>query len=215
MTLFNSLLKAGQDTKAHHSAWLDLIREKIWIRIKYEEEMIPSLDALDRHWKRSCWVHCIWNQAISNNIIYPSLLNYGWKQPDSSTLSIDWDSDTNVTQIRERVSLIRKGCGCKTGCQTSRCKCKKGSHYCGLGCKCQGCMNLPLTSQSRNVVDLDVQTSSSESEIDFEDEVDNIMEDVFGDFLLDRDYDSDLQESVEDNDEMEVDIGHVDTVLPL
>ena len=32
----------------------------------------------------------------------------GWKQLTSQTLEVDWDSDTNVSQIRHRVSLIRK-----------------------------------------------------------------------------------------------------------
>ena len=99
---------------SHHSAWLALMREKIWVRIKYEEEMIPSFDSMDRHWKRSCWVRCVWNQAVSNNITYPVLHGNGWKQVDSTTLAIDWDSDSNVTEIRDRVSLIQKGCGCKT-----------------------------------------------------------------------------------------------------
>jgi len=54
MSIFNSLLKSEQDATSHHSGWLALMREKIWVRIKYEEEMIPSYDALERHWKRSC-----------------------------------------------------------------------------------------------------------------------------------------------------------------
>ena len=37
---------------------------------------------------------------------------------------------------------MRKGCGCKTGCQSSRCKCKRTGNYC-YGCKCVGCYNLP------------------------------------------------------------------------
>ena len=97
MSIFNSL----QDATSHHSGWLALMREKIWVRIKYEEEMIPSYDALERHWKRSCWVQCVWNQATCNNIIYSVLHGNGWKQVDSTTLAIDWDSDSNVAAIRE------------------------------------------------------------------------------------------------------------------
>lgn len=202
MSIFNSLLKGEQDATSHHSGWLALMREKIWVRIKYEKEMIPSYDALERHWKHSCWVQCVWNQATSNNIIYPVLHGNGWKQVDSTTLAIDWDSDSNVTTIRDRVALIQKGCGCKTGCQTNRCKCKKSNHACGPGCKCQSCTNLPQTSPPSQVANLD-QESSSESELDFTDyEVDNIMEEVFGDR---GETDSDISVSTEDNEDMDLD----------
>lgn len=56
VTLYNSLTKNGQSPLAHHSAWLADIRDRIWSKIKYEEEMIPSDGALARHWMRSCWV---------------------------------------------------------------------------------------------------------------------------------------------------------------
>ena len=192
-TLFNSLIQTGQEVTSHHSAWLALIREKIWVRIKYEEEMIPSDEALKRHWKRACWVQRVWSQAASNNITYPSLEDSGWKLLDSTSLAIDWDSGDNITLIRDRVALIKKGCGCKTGCQTTRCKCKRGSHYCGPGCKCQGCINLPVPQTS--VVTLD-QDSSSESEVDFDEEIQTIMQEVFG---------GDLQETTEENEDMEMD----------
>ena len=108
---------------------------------------------------------------------HPALQSYGWKQPDPSTLSIDWDSELNITQIKDRVSLIQRGCGCKTGCQNACCKCRKGGRHCGPGCKCQGCVNV-LIQQS----DLDLPSSleSEESDVDLEKEVDNIMDDVFG-----------------------------------
>ena len=80
--------------------------------------MIPSYDALHRH----CWVA---SQATSNHITYPPLHSSGWKQPDQDILFINWDSENNVGQIRARVALFRKGCGCKTACHTARCKCNK------------------------------------------------------------------------------------------
>ena len=101
--------------------------------------MIPSSDALLRHWKRSCW-----RQAASNHIVYPSLEDIGWRKPDSNTLVIDWDSEANLSRIKEQVALARKGCGCKTGCSSARCKCKKRNSHYGPGCKCTGCTNLPV-----------------------------------------------------------------------
>lgn len=80
--------------------------------------MIPSDSALDRHWKRSCWVLGVWRQAHRNNINYPPLSGNGWKQLNADTLEIDWDSEDNLTEVRTRVAFIKKGCGCKTGCVT-------------------------------------------------------------------------------------------------
>ena len=106
MTLFNSHFVRGQQPEAHHSAWLDVIREKIWLRIRYEEEMLPSYAALQRHWKRSCWMASVWKQATSNQITYPPLHTSGWKQPDPNTLLIDWDSENNVSQIKRGVTQL-------------------------------------------------------------------------------------------------------------
>ena len=122
MTVFNSLESENSTAHAHHTAWLDFLRERIWSKIKYEEEMIPSDDALFRHWKRSCWVVSVWKQATANHIMYPPLDGNGWKQTDQNTLVVDWDSEDNIAQVRTTVALIKKGCGCKTGCLTSRCK---------------------------------------------------------------------------------------------
>ena len=47
-----------------------------------------------------------------------------------------------MTNIRKTVALMRKGCGCKTSCQSSRCKCKRAGNDC-YGCKCVGYCNLP------------------------------------------------------------------------
>ena len=162
-TLFNSLVIDDQPHTSHHSIWLDTIREKIWTRIQHEDQMIHSYDSLLRHWKRSCWVRSVWSQSTSNHITCPPLNDHGWKQPDQNTLSIDWDSESNVSQIRSRVDLICKGCGCKTGCHTARCKCKKRHQCCGVGCKCSGYTNLPLQATSHpSNTDLDSDSSSED-----------------------------------------------------
>ncbi len=67
---------------------------------------------------------------------YPPLNGNGWKQPDANTLVIHWDNDEHLSNVRTRVALLRKGCGCKTGCLSHRCKCKKSGTHCGPGCKC-------------------------------------------------------------------------------
>ena len=88
VTLFNSV-QPDSDHQKRHDQWLDLIRDQIWTRIQFEEEMIPSSDALLRHWKRSCWVSSVWKQAAaSNHIVHPPLEVFGLKKPDPNTLVI-------------------------------------------------------------------------------------------------------------------------------
>lgn len=146
--------------------------------------MIPSSDALLRHWKRSCWVSSVWKQAASNHIVHPPLEVFGWKRPDPNTLVIDWDSETNTSRIREQVALIRKGCGCKTGCSSARCKCKRHNSHCGPGCKCTGCTNLPvevLATGQDEISDTESEVSSYGSDEQLELNVRQVMTDVFGD----------------------------------
>ena len=42
--------------KQQHINWLDDVRNNIWDRTQFENNMVPSADALYRHWLRSCWV---------------------------------------------------------------------------------------------------------------------------------------------------------------
>lgn len=145
--------------------------------------MIPSDSALERHWKRSCWVLSVWRQANSNNINYSPLNGHGWKQVNSNTLEIDWDSEDNITEVRTRVAFIKKGCGCKMGCVTNRCKCKRNNNHCGPGCACQSCGNLPAQAapDGREIeVAETVDPGGDEYDSDLEAEVDDIMYRVFG-----------------------------------
>ena len=197
MSLFNSV--SEDNPIIIHSTWLQLLRERIWSKIKYEEEMMPSDEALRRHWKRACWVLSVYEQCTQNNIRYPPLVGNGWNLGNSN-LTIDWDSAENMMNIRQTVALMRKGCGCKTGCQSSRCKCKRAGNYC-YGCMCVGCCNLPGPTPGQ-VTDSTLLTpfvSGSEEERDnesykkLEEDVDATMLEVFGDY--------DIQ-SVSENDSL-------------
>ncbi len=116
MSLYNSTASNGT-LYMRHNDWLSLIRDRIWARIHYEEEMIPSCDALSRHWKRACWVFSVWSQSTANVMTYPPLENHGWKQPQQNTLTIDWDSENNVTSVKERVALIRRDAAARLAAQ--------------------------------------------------------------------------------------------------
>ena len=48
------------------------------------------------------------------------------------------DSIENLQQVQETVDyLTQAGCMCKTGCESKRCECKKGSLHCGPSCQCK------------------------------------------------------------------------------
>ena len=107
--------------------------------------MVPSTEALRRHWKRSCWVIDMWRQADRNTMQVADITSCGWNVIDG-ILSIDWDSNENQATVNERVLLLTKGCKCKTGCTTGRCGCQKKGQSCSEGCACLHCSNLPNTS---------------------------------------------------------------------
>ena len=82
----------------------------------FEDSLIPSVDALYRHFLRAMWVIHYWKQSTNNTITLPPIENYGWKK-SSGTVSPDWDSDENIKAIEDRVSFLLKGCKCeKTQC---------------------------------------------------------------------------------------------------
>ena len=53
-------------TLEQHRVWLEDIWQNIWDCIQFEDETIPSVHALYRHWKRVCWVIDMWHQANRN-----------------------------------------------------------------------------------------------------------------------------------------------------
>ena len=182
ITLFNSFSDTSINSLAHHSNWLDKIRERVWSKIKYEEEMVPSISALKRHWKRSRYVVGIWKQATNNIMTYPPLEENGWRLSEDNALMINWDSSEHMSLVRDRVALIRKGCGCRTGCKTNRCKCKKNDVCCGPGCTCDNCSNHSANHHVTRPGQEESEESSEESEEenDLNEQVDEIMYSVFG-----------------------------------
>ena len=53
---FKNFTTPGLTVKQQHSNWLEDIRQNISYRVKFENEMIPSDEALKLHWTRSCWI---------------------------------------------------------------------------------------------------------------------------------------------------------------
>ena len=118
-----------------------------------------------------------------------------------------WDSEENTKRVEQTVQYLTKGCKCKTGCVTKRCKCQKGQLLCGPSCQCTNCTNTCTTnshtSPASDITDQqlmviheqareedgvdeyldefsDVYMDSDDDTVQFDDEVNKIMEQVFG-----------------------------------
>lgn len=143
----------------------------------------------------------VWRQATENHIHYPPLQGNGWKQPQPGVLEIDWDSDESIAQVRVTVTLVKKGCGCKTGCLSAWCRQKKAGNHCGPGCKCLRYSNLPIpTSPDVHETD-ESEDLDSDSDGEIEKDVDEIMDVVFGgyDGEGDSETQSDFEAGISDN----------------
>ena len=140
-SLMNSFSQTNLSPLDQHRKWLNHIRQTIWDRISSENETIPSLEALHYHWLRSCWVLSMWQQAQSSQMNLASLNGNGWEMEDG-VLKIFWDTPENMKKVKDRVRLLMNGCGCKSGCRTGRCGCRKRGSVCGAGCRCMNCENV-------------------------------------------------------------------------
>ena len=129
-----------QDILQQHHSFLNVIREATWSGT-FEDELLPSNDALKFHWLRACWVGCVWGRSTEWEFDYPSLTEFGWSVSDDGSVCVIWDSDKNINEIRKCVLYLTRGCGCKGGCVNNRCKCKKEGRICTPGCSCRNCEN--------------------------------------------------------------------------
>ena len=114
-------------------------------RIGFESDLIPSWEALWRHWLRSCWVSNMWSQAAENHYTLLPLNEYGW-HVSGGQISIDWDDPINVQRVRDTITILLKGCSCKKGCGSRSCGCFKNGKKCGLGCNSSNCANISVTT---------------------------------------------------------------------
>ncbi|CAG2215076.1 KIF4 [Mytilus edulis] len=187
--LFQSVFVETLSPLENHFNWLSKIRDALYCRVPSEEFFLPSNDALFLHWKRSCWVKLVWQQANQNLVHYPILNDHGWKV-DKNLLSIVWDSDENLEKISNNIKLWTAGCGCiKSNCSGNQCGCRKQRKSCGPGCKCgQSCLNSSgptmLPSGDANIQQPNEKTQVEplyDSESDTDTDSDNM---IFNDFFL-------------------------------
>ena len=176
-THFANFMDQHLTSEQQHSRWLDDIRQTIWYRTKFENEMIASDEALLLHWKRTCWILHMWNQSDSSAMTLLPMTSYGWWMRER-VVTVEWDTESNIRAIKHRVDLLTKGCKCTTSCSTNRCGCRKKGNKCSLGCECINCINTendasvsPVSEEMREVAIEEEHATSP---------VDEIMDLVFG-----------------------------------
>ena len=141
-----------------HSMFLERIRKASW-QGTYEHELLPSLEALQFHWNRSCWVSTVWGKSLEPVFDYPLITQYGWVVEDG-VVSVVWDTVENMKKVRDNVVFLTKGCGCKSEknkCVSGRCKCFKNGNKCDPGCSCKFCENCLVMNTTANSVTDPVQ----------------------------------------------------------
>ena len=108
---FNSHKSTCNTIKQQHLNWIDSLRKGIWDHITFEDQLIPSNEALYGHFLRSSWVIDYWRKAMQNNMSLLPVTSFGWKDKEG-TLSIQWDSEQNIQKVKERVIFLLRGCKC-------------------------------------------------------------------------------------------------------
>ena len=76
------------------------VRSTVWEKIEFEDELLPSWEALWHHWLRSCW-----SQASSNRYDLLAVHDNGWKV-GKGCLEIDWDDLRTLTSEGECTSVV-------------------------------------------------------------------------------------------------------------
>ena len=105
--------------------------------------------------------------------------------------TIDWEAGETTERIQATLDFLNKGCTCKTGCKTKRCRCRKQGRECGAGCECKGCTNITLSHPSTHMDEDDHEIDefeSDDSELEIEDSDEELETEVVTDTLC---YDAD------------------------
>ena len=102
-----------------------------------DEKFPPAQDCLKQHFLRARYQAFQWDHACNGYFCLPSPIGYGFEEVNSK-LKVKWfTGDMLPLALHTRVS-----CGCKTGCKTDRCGCKKAGLSCSELCKCgESCEN--------------------------------------------------------------------------
>ena len=142
---------------------------------------MPLITALWHHWLRTCYICNLWSNSHLSDIYCGLSLpeNSGWILNVNGSYLIDWEDPIKQDHIRQNMDYLLSGCGCKKGCTSARCGCKRKQAFCGPGCVCSGYKNVPEIS-TINTHSSEIH-SSSDSDVSSDD-------DLVTEIITDTDY---------------------------
>eukprot|EP00112_Aurelia_sp_Birch-Aquarium-sp1_P020752 Seg542.2 transcript_id=Seg542.2/GoldUCD/mRNA.D3Y31 product="hypothetical protein" protein_id=Seg542.2/GoldUCD/D3Y31 len=115
-----------------------------------EDSMPCTRNVLRQHVKRVVFQARIWWLALEPITATPSITDFGWSVVDGN-VNVVWMTLPPAPEgVLENVS-----CGCKSGCATKRCVCKKADLACTSMCSC--------TSNCQNLREIDVEGDDDDS----------------------------------------------------
>ena len=111
---------------------------------QYAENTMPcTKDVLLQHTNRASYQCRIWKSALQPVMSPPSISEFGWEVNDGQ-VSIRW-----MTMLLAPDGILENvNCGCKSGCSTRRCACRKAELKCTGLCSCCDCANASESSWS-------------------------------------------------------------------
>lgn len=138
-------------------------------KLTTDQEFPPTRDCVQCHIARAHFQTMQWRFSNQQFMNLPDVAHFGFKRVDplnpASDLSIIWFSGPMLPQaLHTPVS-----CGCKTGCGTKACSCRKLNLLCNSGCKCsENCQNCAATNPEPETEELDEEEQEVEDENDDE-----------------------------------------------
>lgn len=95
---------------------------------------------------------------------------YGYLEDDAGELQLLYDFPERVEELKEKISLVLKGCGCKKSrCLNRICKYRKLDQTCGTACRCVDCKNTVDRERGRVQEGVELTGVSGSVDIQFED----------------------------------------------
>ena len=89
--LYNSI-DSTLPSRNKHELWLTEIHKVVGGRILNEEDRVPSITALWRHWLRSCWTSQLWhNSSVDVYTSLPIPEESGWNESHDG-YTFDWEA---------------------------------------------------------------------------------------------------------------------------
>lgn len=115
----------------------DEARLALFGKVSGPELLPPTSEAAKLHILRALYQVAIWRNAHIADPILPDPTEYGWKLEDDQL-----KPNFGTLPIIPVSCKTLLSCGCKSGCKTRLCKCRRTSDVCTQLCKCAGdCQN--------------------------------------------------------------------------